>query len=109
MTDQRLADLLSLWHAWLRQDDHGLGYPSKAAGIGYCQSLDFETMCDSADHHLVLIVDATVSSLPDLERAAVAVVVLGDRWRWPRISPDRVYADSARPMMVAGLHRRGVE
>ena len=109
MTDQRLADLLRLWAMWMRQDDHGLGYPAQACGIGYRQSLDFETMCDSADRSLCLIVDATVSSLPDLERAAVAVVVLGDRWRWPRISPDRVYADSARPMMVAGLHRRGVE
>jgi hypothetical protein len=72
MSEYRLEWHFDNWRRYMRRDSVTDGYPSKAAGCiggGYSQS--FDDMADASDVRCARIVDALVSSLGHMERAAV--------------------------------------
>lgn len=60
------------WKRYMRKDEVTDGYPRRAAGCiggGYSQS--FDDMVDAQDARVARIVDALVTSLEPIERAAI--------------------------------------
>lgn len=82
MSEYRLEFHFDNWRRWMRKDDVTDGAPGKAAGCvggGYSQS--FDDMVDAADVRCACIMDALVSSLSPMERAAVYHAYLYAVWR----------------------------
>lgn len=72
MAEGRLEFHFDNWRRWMRKDDVTDGAPHKAAGcVGGGYSQTFDEMVDAADIRCARIVDALVSSLSPVERAAV--------------------------------------
>lgn len=109
MDSDRLTYLLQTWAEWSRRDDHGLGYPSTAAGIRWRPGDDFDGMVASLDETMALAVDACVDGLPDNERIAVGVVVLASPRVWRFREPIEVIYARAREMLKVRLNARGIE
>lgn len=108
MTDDRLSYLLDTWREHQFRDDHGLGYPSTAAGIRWRPGDDFDGMVASLDETMALAVDAAIDSLPLMERTAVYAVVIGPMV-WRLREPVGIVYDRARAMLKIGLNARGIE
>lgn len=108
MTDERLSYLLDTWRDHMFRDDHGLGYPSTAAGIRWRPGDDFDGMVASLDETMALAVDAAVDSLPLMERTAVNAVVIGPMV-WRLREPIGIVYDRARAMLKISLNARGIE
>lgn len=109
MDDQRLSYLLDTWREWYKAPDHReLGYPSRAAGIRYSASSDFDTMLDSLDQTMALAVDACVDDLPLMERTAVVAVVIGPMV-WRLREPVGIVYDRARSLLKIALKTRGID
>lgn len=72
MSEGRLEFHFDNWRRWMRKDDVTDGAPGKAAGcVGGGYSQTFDDMADASDIRCARIVDALVSSLSPVERAAV--------------------------------------
>ena len=72
MSEARLEWHFDNWRRYMRRDSVTDGYPGKAAGCvggGYSQS--FDDMADASDVRCARVLDALVSSLEHMERAAV--------------------------------------
>lgn len=108
MNDDRLSYLLETWREFQHRDDHGLGYPSTAAGIRWRPGDDFDGMVASLDETMALAVDASIDSLPLMERTAVYAVVIGPMV-WRLREPVGVVYDRARAMLKISLNARGIE
>lgn len=72
MSEARLEWHFDNWRRFMRRDSVTDGYPGKAAGcVGGGYSQTFDDMADASDVRCARIVDALVSSLEHLERAAI--------------------------------------
>ena len=108
MTDDRLSLLLDTWRDWLREPDHRLGYPTRAAGIRYAHATDFDSMCETMDRTLAEAVDTAVDDLPLMERTAVYAVVIGPQV-WRLREPMHTVYERARVMLKIRLNARGID
>jgi hypothetical protein len=108
MDDRRLSYLLATWREWHQHSDHGLGYPSHAAGIRWRPGTDSEALLESLDERMALAVDTAVDDLPPMERTAVHHTVLGPRvWRLREPIAD-VYVRACALLKVK-LVAKGIE
>lgn len=108
MTINRLEFHFDNWRRWMRKDDVTEGAPRSAAGCvggGYSQS--FDDMADASDIRCARIVDALVSSLTPLERAAIYHEYLYAVFRHGRDQLDEAL-NRARSRIAAWLVIRGV-
>lgn len=108
MSEARLEWHFDNWKRWMKKDDVTDGYPGKAAGCvggGYSQS--FDDMVDDADVRCARIVDALVSSLTPLERAAICHQYLYAVFRHGRGELAQAL-ERARLRIAAWLVIRGV-
>ena len=72
MSEARLEWHFDNWRRYMRRDSVTDGYPGKAAGcVGGGYSQTFDDMADASDVRCARIVDSLVSSLGNLERAAI--------------------------------------
>lgn len=89
MDEERLRWHLANWAAWIRHDDHRLGYPSRASGgIGSTGSREFDAMVATADARCAEAVDAILDDLPKPDRAAVYSIHIEAVWFGPEPLSD---------------------
>jgi hypothetical protein len=108
MSIARLEWHFDNWRRWMRKDSVTDGAPHKAAGCvggGYSQS--FDDMADASDIRCARILDALVSSLVPVERAAINHEYLYAVWRSGR-GDLPLYLGSARLKIAKWLVERGV-
>ena len=96
------------WKRWMKNDTIVDGYPGKAAGcIGGGYSQTFDDMADAQDVRVARIVDALVSSLTHVERAAICHKYLYAVFRHGRGELDKAL-ERGRFRIAAWLVIRGV-
>jgi hypothetical protein len=114
MPEGRLEFHFDNWRRWMKKDEVTVGAPRTAAGCvggGYSQS--FDDMADASDVRCARIMDALVSSLEHMERAAIyhrylyAVFQYGSNPEETRVLLSRSMY-SARLKIGAWLVVRGV-
>lgn len=108
MSVARLEWHFDNWRRFMRRDSVTDGYPGKAAGCvggGYSQS--FDDMADASDVRCARVVDALVSSLGHLERAAIYHQYLYAVFRHGRGSLEQALY-SAKLKIAGWLVQRGV-
>lgn len=109
MSEGRLEFHMDNWRRWMRCDDVTTGAPNKAAGCvggGYSQS--FDDMADASDVRCAMIVDALVSSLTHIERAAVNHKYLYAVFRFHHQASFESTLQRARTKLAEWLVARGV-
>lgn len=107
----RVDICLDTWAEWMRGRGVHLGYPSRASGIAYPTSQDFEELIEAADAAVARMVDAAVDGLPYIERCAIAVRCRLMH-RWPEAFESYAYAAvfaQARDQVRRFLAARGIE
>lgn len=109
MPEFRLEFHFDNWKRWMKKDDVTDGAPGKAAGcVGGGYSRTFDEMVDAADIRCAMIVDALVSSLTPVERAAVNHKYLYAVFRYGRGASLDQSLERARLKIAQWLVIRGV-
>lgn len=108
MPEGRLEWHFDNWRRYMRRDDVTDGYPGKAAGcIGGGYSQTFDDMVDAADVRCARVMDALVSSLSTIERAAINHQYLYAVFRHGRGELEEALL-RARYRIAAWLVQRGI-
>lgn len=108
MPEARLEWHFDNWRRFMRKDDVTDGYPGKASGcVGGGYSQTFDDMVDAEDVRCARIVDALVSSLVAVERAAIHHEYLYAVFRFPRGNFEQALY-SGRLKVAGWLVARGV-
>lgn len=108
MSEYRLEWHFDNWRRYMRKDNVTDGYPGKAAGcVGGGYSQTFDDMADASDVRVARIVDALVTSLTNLERAAIYHQYLYAVFRHGRGQLEEAL-ERARYRIAAWLVIRGV-
>lgn len=108
MAEGRLEWHFDNWRRYMRKDDVTDGYPGKAAGcVGGGYSQTFDDMADASDVRVARILDALVSSLTPIERAAIYHEYLYAVFRPTRESLEEILI-RARFRIATWLVARGV-
>lgn len=98
---------LAEWARWMRRDEVGRGYPSRAAGLATGGASEhFDDLVERADLITVRAVDAAVRSLSHELQAAVAHVWLAAVYRLRR--PAMVAYQEALGLLEVEMRKRGV-
>jgi hypothetical protein len=108
MSEARLEWHFDNWRRYMRRDSVTDGYPAKAAGCvggGYSQS--FDDMADASDVRCARVLDALVTSLTPIERAAVYHRYLYAVFRHGRGELEQAI-ERARLKVAGWLVQRGV-
>lgn len=74
MEVEYLMHLLRQWARWMRQDDHGLGYPKKSIGMssgGESSYGAFDEMIEQSELANVKVVDTVIHDLDPEQRKAI--------------------------------------
>ena len=107
--DARLAHHLENWCTWMHTGaTEYLKAPGKSCGFvagGY--STDFEEMCMVADRQAAEIMDALITSLQPIQRAAVNHRYLRAVYRFPKSNYDEIL-HGAFDRLRAGMAERGL-
>lgn len=108
MSEGRLEWHFDNWRRYMRKDDVTDGYPGKAAGcVGGGYSQTFDDMADASDVRVARVLDALVSSLTPIERAAIYHQYLYAVFRPARERLEDILA-RARYRIATWLVARGV-
>lgn len=106
--EQALSDALDVWAEWSKVGRVAEGLPDHSPMFrGAYRILDFEEMCDDADHTLAMTVNTVVWDLPSAERTAVLVVKSGGKGKWTLPEPIEHAYERARAQLMVALVRRG--
>lgn len=106
---QKVIDLLHDWAEWMQGYQPAIGYPKRvpmlACGGG---SPTFDELLEHVDEQTMSSVDASVSSLPPSNRAAVyRAYGVCSVWRFPRENYTYVQAlEDAHDMLEITLRRK---
>lgn len=114
MTDEELGTILENWRAYNLRPDARLGYPPRAVpfasgGVVSVENRDGLTHSEeyeAVDEREAKIVEVVINDLPAPERDAVYNTVMGTRR--PLGESLIVVYTRARPMLIAGLIRKGL-
>ena len=80
MNIEYLMYLLDEWARWMKQDDHGLGYPKRSLGISTGgASGSFDEMYESSELDKIKTIDSVISSLDNQQRDAIYARYLGSK------------------------------
>jgi len=80
MNIEYLMYLLDEWARWMKQDDHGLGYPKRSLGISTGgASGSFDEMYESSELEKIKIVDSVIHSLDNEQVKAIYARYLGSK------------------------------
>lgn len=112
ISDDRIDYLLQLWADWQQNhvSDYGRGYPSRSSVCGISHATSFDDMVAESDRRIARAVDAVITSLPPVQRAAIHHMHLHAVYRFPRLGRGFEIAYSAAfEALRRGLQRRGIE
>lgn len=100
-----LAAVVADWVEWMRRDDSRVGFPQHSALVRGAEGCAYE----NAESARVQAIDAVVSDLPAIQRAAVCRRYgLAAVFRFPRANYAEVL-EAANEALIAGLRRKGVD
>lgn len=106
---QRLVAILEDWANWCHRGHERLGYPTRSASCGGAGANSFDDMCEQVDTQVSQLVDAAVSDLSPMDRAAIYCEYgLARVFRFPRSNYDAVLSAAHAALMI-GLRRKGVD
>lgn len=82
MEVEYLMHLLRQWTRWMKEDDHGLGYPKKSIGMssgGESSYGAFDEMIEKTELANIKVLDTVIHDLDHEQRKAVYARFLGTK------------------------------
>ena len=80
MNIEYLMYLLDEWARWMKQDDHGLGYPKRSLGMSSGgASSSFEEIFEDSELDKIKILDRVIHDLDHEQRKAIYARYLGSK------------------------------